>query len=247
MEIAFDGTPWRGWQWQPSAPSVQEEVQRAMRLKLHRPAMGVVGCGRTDTGVHASSYWLHFDTESPIADPGGFCGSLNQLLHPAIAVKRLVPVDAGSHARFSATGREYTYMIHGMKDPFRHGRSWLLRIPLDVEAMQQACRLLIGRQDFSCFQRTGSDVKTSVCDVRGASWQATDGGYVFTITADRYLRNMVRAIVGTCIRMGKGQWKAEDMQEILASKDRSRAGKSAPACGLYLSRIAYPFIQAEQA
>lgn len=244
MELAFDGTPWRGWQRQPAASTVQEEVEKALRTKLHAPGLSVVGCGRTDTGVHASSYWLHFDTAGPIDDLRGFTAAANQMLPPAIAAKRTIPVDAKAHARFSATEREYTYQVHRLKDPFLHDRSWLLRIPLDVGAMQQACRSLIGQQDFSCFQRTGGDAKTSLCDVREARWAATDTGYEFTITADRYLRNMVRAIVGTCIRIGRGHWDAERMAAILASCDRGQAGKSAPACGLYLSRVSYPFIPA---
>ncbi|MBS1548133.1 MAG: tRNA pseudouridine(38-40) synthase TruA [Bacteroidetes bacterium] len=247
MELCFDGTPYRGWQRQAAAPSVQEEVERALRLKLRLPDLFVVGCGRTDTGVHASSYFLHFETGHPLASPEAFSQAMNSLLPPPIAVKGTFAVEDKAHARFSATEREYTYLVHRRKDPFLHDRSYLLRPELDVEAMNSACSFLVGKQDFSCFQRTGSDNRTSICDVRQAVWTATGAGYRFTITADRYLRNMVRAIVGTCIRMGKGQWKAEDMQEILASKDRSRAGKSAPACGLYLSRIAYPFIQAEQA
>ncbi len=242
MELAYDGTPFRGWQRQLAAPSVQEEVERALRLKLRAPRMTALGCGRTDTGVHASSYFLHFDAAEPLADHEGFTNAMNALLPPAIAAKRTIPVDDKAHARFSATEREYTYLIHRKKDPFIHDRSYLLRLELDSEAMDAACQAIIGKRDFSCFQRTGSDNRTSICDVRQANWTATDVGYRFTITADRYLRNMVRAIVGTSIRIGKGQWPAAYMQEVLASQDRGKAGKSAPACGLYLSRIAYPFI-----
>ena len=246
MELCFDGTPYRGWQRQAAAPSVQEEVERALRLKLRLPELHVVGCGRTDTGVHASNYFLHFETEQPLAAPDAFTQAMNSLLPPPIAAKRTFEVEAKAHARFSATEREYTYLVHRTKDPFLHDRSYLLRPELDVEAMNAACNFLVGKQDFSCFQRTGSDNRTAICDVRQARWAATKQGYRFTITADRFLRNMVRAIVGTCIRIGKGQWRSGDMQAVLASKDRSRAGKSAPACGLYLSRIAYPFIPAAQ-
>lgn len=247
MELCFDGSPYRGWQRQLAAPTAQEEVERALRLKLHAPELFVVGCGRTDTGVHASSYFLHFDGNQAIADPEGFSKAMNSMLPAAIAVRRTIPVEEKAHARFSATEREYTYLIHRRKDPFIQGRSFLLHPALDVQAMNTACGALIGQQDFSSFQRTGSDNRTSICDVRQAEWTATEAGYRFTIRADRYLRNMVRAIVGTCIRMGKGQWAAGDMQAILEAKDRGRAGKSAPACGLYLSRIAYPFISGEQA
>lgn len=247
MELCFEGTLYRGWQRQPAAPSVQEEVERALRMKLRLPDLYVVGCGRTDTGVHASSYFLHFESEGAVAAPEAFTQAMNSLLPPPIAVKRTFAVDDKAHARFSATEREYTYLIHRRKDPFLHDRSYLLRPELNVEAMNAACSHLLGQQDFSCFQRTGSDNRTSICNVRQAQWAATGPGYRFTITADRYLRNMVRAIVGTCIRIGKGQWQPEEMLAILVSKDRARAGKSAPACGLYLSRIAYPFIAEAQA
>ena len=245
MELAYDGTPYRGWQRQLSAPTVQEEVEKALRLKMHSPKTTALGCGRTDTGVHASSYFLHFETPEELADCEGFTGSINGILPPSIAIKRTFPVDLKAHARFSATEREYTYLIHRRKDPFMHDKSYLLRIELNAQAMDTACKALIGKHDFSCFQRTGSDNKTSICDVRKATWETTAIGYRFTIVADRYLRNMVRAIVGTCIRVGKGHWSPERMAEIMASQDRGMAGKSAPACGLYLSRINYPFIQQE--
>jgi tRNA pseudouridine38-40 synthase len=244
MELCFDGTPYRGWQRQATALSAQEEVERAIRTKLRAPDLTVTGCGRTDTGVHASSFYLHFDADLPLPAPDAFTQAMNSLLPPPIAVKRTFAVDAKAHARFSATAREYTYLVHRRKDPFLHNRSYLLRPALDVAAMNAACALLIGKQDFSCFQRTGSDNRTGICDLRRAEWQETAVGYRFTVVADRYLRNMVRAMVGTCLRIGRGQWAHGTMQEILRSKDRSRAGKSAPACGLYLSRIEYPFIPA---
>jgi tRNA pseudouridine38-40 synthase len=247
MELAYDGTPYRGWQRQAGAISVQEEVEKAMRLRLHLPDLGVVGCGRTDTGVHASSYFLHFDVPTAIADTTGFTKALNGLLPPAIAAKRTFPVADDAHARFSATEREYTYLVHCWKDPFLHDRSYLLYPALDVAAMDSACRVLLGKQDFSAFQRTGSDNRTAICDVRLATWAATPTGCRFTIMADRYLRNMVRAIVGTSLRIGRGYWPADYMAEVLASRQRSKAGRSAPACGLYLSRIRYPFIPEEKA
>lgn len=242
MELAYDGTPYRGWQRQLSASTVQEEVEKALRLRLRRPNVNALGCGRTDTGVHATSYFLHFDAVDIIADGMRFTDAINGILPPSIAAKRLIPVPMDAHARFAATEREYTYLIHRRKDPFLHDRSYLLRTELDVAAMDAACQVLIGKQDFSCFQRTGSDNRTSICDVRQANWDRTEIGCRFTISADRYLRNMVRAIVGTCIRIGKGQWNAAFMHEVIASGDRSMAGKSAPACGLYLSRVEYAFI-----
>lgn len=245
MELAYDGTPFRGWQRQAAAPSVQEEVERALRRRLHAPDITALGCGRTDTGVHASSYFLHFECPAALADLQGFTHAMNGLLPPAIAALRTLAVDDKAHARFSATEREYTYLVHRQKDPFLYQRSYHLHVPLDVEAMDAACRSLLGRKDFSCFQRTGSDNRTSICDVRHTRWATTSNGYRFTITADRYLRNMVRAIVGTSIRIGRGFWPVAYMDEVLASGNRSMAGKSAPACGLYLSRVVYPFINPE--
>lgn len=248
MELAYDGTPYRGWQRQlAGTTTVQEEVERALRMRLRKPKVTALGCGRTDTGVHASSFFIHFDAADPIGNAEGFYNGINGLLPPSIAAKRLIQVADDAHARFSAREREYTYLIHRQKDPFLHDRSYLLRMELDVAAMDAACQLLVGKRDFSCFQRTGSDNSTSICDVRQANWAATDVGYRFMITADRYLRNMVRAIVGTCIRIGKGHWPVEYMTEVLASHDRGKAGKSAPACGLYLSRVEYPFIPRQEA
>lgn len=245
MELAYDGTPYRGWQRQAAAPSVQEEVERALRTRLRQPKVNAVGCGRTDTGVHASSYFLHFDAEKAIGEGARFVQGINSMLPPSIAANRLLAVEDDAHARFSAREREYTYLIHRHKDPFLHLRSHLMMIPLDVAAMHQACQRLVGKQDFSCFQRTGSDNRTTICDVRSAAWEETANGYRFTISADRYLRNMVRAIVGTSIRIGRGHWPVAYMAEVLASGRRAMAGKSAPACGLYLSRITYPFIPGE--
>lgn len=243
MELAYDGTPYRGWQRQAAAITVQEEVERALRLRLRADKVNAVGCGRTDTGVHASSYFLHFDTASPIPAGDRFVQGVNAVLPPGIAAKHLLPVADDAHARFSARERGYTYLIHRHKDPFLHDRSYLLHPALDLDEMNRACRLLRGTHDFSCFQRTGSDNRTSICTVRHAAWTPTPEGYRFNIAADRFLRNMVRAIVGTCIRIGKGQWPAAYMGEVLASGNRAMAGKSAPACGLYLSHVVYPFLQ----
>ena len=244
LEIAFNGTPYRGWQLQPDAPSVQAEVEKALRFALHQQRVVVVGCGRTDTGVHASSYWLHFD--APTTEPLGerLVSSLNALLPESIAVKRILSVADDAHARFSATERGYVYRIIRHKDPFQVDLAHELRPPLDVEAMNAACACLIGQQDFSSFQRTGSDNRTSICDVRHARWEATAEGYTFTIRADRYLRNMVRAIVGTCLLIGRGQKPPEHMKAVLDARDRSAAGRSAPARGLYLDHVVYPFIPA---
>ena len=242
MEIAFDGTPYRGWQRQLAAPTVQEEVERALRTALHLPDLFVVGCGRTDTGVHATEFFLHFTAPTDRVVDERLVYSVSSMLPESIAAKRVITVADDAHARFSATERGYGYLIHRMKDPFLSGRSHLLRPPLDVDAMNEACKVLIGKQDFSSFCKAGSDNRTTICDVRHAQWEHTASGYRFTIRADRYLRNMVRAIVGTCIRIGRGQQAASGMADVIMAKDRSAAGKSAPARGLYLEHVVYPFI-----
>ena len=242
LEIAYDGTPYRGWQIQPNAPSVQAEVERALRFALHQEKVVVVGCGRTDTGVHASKYFLHFDgpSDKPLGDR--FLHSLNGILPESIAVKRIISVSDDAHARFGAIERGYIYRIHRHKDPFLTNRSHLLKPPLLVDAMNEACACLIGKQDFTSFQRTGSDNRTAICDVRLAHWESTPIGYQFTIRADRFLRNMVRAIVGTCVNIGRGLQPPSHMQVVLDARDRSMAGRSASARGLYLADVVYPFI-----
>lgn len=242
LQLAYDGTPYRGWQRQPAAPSVQEEVEKALRIALHAPDLFVVGCGRTDTGVHALDYYLHFDAPSDQVIDERLVYSLNSILPDSIAIKRVIPVSDDAHARFSATERGYQYLILRRKDAFMADRAHVLHPALDIVVMNTACAYLIGRQDFSSFCKAGSDVKTTFCDVRLAQWEEVPNGYCFHIRADRFLRNMVRAIVGTCIRIGKGQAAPESMRSVIAAHDRSAAGKSAPARGLYLEHIIYPFI-----
>ncbi|MCB0794450.1 MAG: tRNA pseudouridine(38-40) synthase TruA [Flavobacteriales bacterium] len=244
LEISFNGTAYRGWQVQPDRPTVQAELERALRMKLRDPRLGVVGCGRTDTGVHATQFFVHFDQGSAIM-PEPLAHGLNSFLPDDIAVLRCIPVPPDAHARFSATERRYLYRIHRHKDPFLTDRSHLLRPALDINAMNSAVSCLVGVQDFSSFCKAGTDAKTMICDVREAIWRSIDNGYEFRISADRFLRNMVRAIVGTCIRIGKGQWPVERMQAILAARDRALAGKSAAARGLYLIGVDYPFVPAE--
>lgn len=242
LEIAFLGTAYRGWQLQPDRPTVQQEVERALRTVLQTPGLGVVGCGRTDTGVHASRFFLHVDVGEGVRVDERTVHSLNSVLPDDIAVFRSIPVGPQDHARFSATGRGYTYLIHRRKDPFLEGRSYRLHPALDVDAMHEACQVLVGRQDFSSFCKAGSDSRTMLCDVRSVRWEVTGDGCRFTIVADRFLRNMVRAIVGTCLRIGKGQRPVTDMAAVLLARDRGAAGRSAPARGLYLSHVSYPFI-----
>lgn len=245
LELAYNGSAYSGWQRQLTANSVQAEVERALQFALHQHKVNAIGCGRTDTGVHATKYFLHFDGPNDRVLDERFVYSLNSLLPDDIAVHRIISVPDDAHARFSATERGYCYRIHQHKDPFLVDRSHQLRPPLDVERMNEACKVLIGKQDFTSFCKAGSDVKTMICDVREATWENVPNGHLFRIKADRFLRNMVRAIVGTCIRIGKGQQPSTHMAEVLAAKDRHAAGRSAPACGLYLEHVLYPFIAAD--
>lgn len=242
LQLAYDGTPYRGWQRQPAAPSVQEEVERALRTVLHAPDLFVVGCGRTDTGVHALDYYLHFDAPSDRVIDERLVHGLNSMLPDSIAIKRVIPVSDDAHARFGCTERGYVYLILRRKDAFMADRAHVLHPALDLDAMNQACQYLLGRQDFSSFCKAGSDTRTMLCDVRLAHWETMPNGYRFRIRADRFLRNMVRAIVGTCIRIGKGQAPPESMRSVIDARDRSEAGKSASARGLYLEHVVYPFI-----
>lgn len=242
LELAYNGTAYKGWQWQPKAPSVQAELERALRFALRLEKVNAVGCGRTDTGVHASRYYAHFDVPDDQELDHRLVQRLNSMLPEDIAVHQLIPVSDDAHARFSATERGYAYRIHRTKDPFMMDRSHALKPELDLAAMNQACKVLIGRQDFSSFCKAGSDVKTMICDVREAHWTEVPNGYLFRIKADRFLRNMVRAIVGTSIRIGKGLQPVEHMAQVLEARDRHAAGRAAAACGLYLEHVSYPFI-----
>lgn len=243
LELAYNGAAYRGWQIQLAAPSVQAELERALRSILHREKVNLIGCGRTDTGVHASRYFAHFDEERELDER--FVFGLNSVLPYDIAVYRIIPVDEKAHARFSATERGYVYRIHVEKDPFLIGRSHQLRPALDIDRMNKACEVLLTTRDFTSFSRTGSDNRTMICDVREAVWQLQPNGYRFSIKADRFLRNMVRAIVGTCIKIGKGHQPVEHMADVIAAMDRHAAGRSAPASGLYLDHVLYPFLQTD--
>ncbi len=242
LELAYNGTAYKGWQWQPKAPSVQAELERSLRFLLRLEKVNAIGCGRTDTGVHASRYYVHFDVPDEREMDERTVQRLNSILPPDIAIHQLIPVADDAHARFSATERGYAYRIHRAKDPFLMDRSHPLKPELNVHAMNEACRVLIGKQDFSSFCKAGSDVKTTICDVREAHWTQIPNGYLFRIKADRFLRNMVRAIVGTSVRIGKGLQPVEHMATVLQAHDRHAAGRAAAACGLYLEHVVYPFI-----
>jgi tRNA pseudouridine38-40 synthase len=250
IELAYDGTNYHGWQRQPEDITVQQVLEAALE-RLCGNKCPVLGCGRTDSGVHASYFVAHadlpesssarFDTLEQLAF------KLNGILDGDIAIFTITEVGEKAHARFDARERSYTYWIHTDKDPFLAGRSARVFGYLDVGEMQKAADKLIFQGDFAAFCKTGSDVKTTICDVRRVdvtrvqhSWREGSSGIRIDIEADRFLRNMVRAVVGTLILVGKGKMTQEEFQAVIESCDRSNAGKSAPACGLYLARVDYP-------
>ncbi|TFF37961.1 tRNA pseudouridine(38-40) synthase TruA [Mucilaginibacter psychrotolerans] len=239
IELAYDGTKYHGWQVQQNAVSVQELLNKALSTLLRQP-IETTGCGRTDTGVHAKEYFAHFDLQSMDYRPWTMDKrSLNSLLPYDIAIKNIIPVAPEAHARFDATLRSYEYHIHFEKDPFRHGYSWLLRDRPDLDLMNQAAAIVMEYTDFSCFSKSNTQVKTNNCKIVKAVWEHTEKGIVFKISADRFLRNMVRAIVGTLIMVGRAEIPPEGIRDIIESMNRSKAGASVPACGLYLTEVKY--------
>jgi len=239
VEIAFKGTNYHGWQIQPNAITVQEEINKALKVYTQEEAVGSMGCGRTDTGVHASQFFFHFDTDVTI-DLEDFIYRLNILLPKDIAVKNILKVGEEMHTRFLATSRTYKYHVTTSKDPFSEAFQYKYYYPLDINLMNQACKLLIGKQDFSSFSKSNTDTLTNLCDLTIAEWSTDNEILTFEIKANRFLRNMVRAIVGTLLDVGRGKVTVEQFQAIIDSKNRSNAGTSAPAKGLFLVDVSYP-------
>lgn len=238
LEIAYNGEAYCGWQRQPNAMSVQQVIEEALG-KLLGEELSIVGAGRTDTGVHAKQLFAHFDTEMAI-DTNHLVYRLNSFLPKDIAIRSLFPVTAEAHARFDAISREYEYHIVFEKDPFQSGLAYLLHRKPDIAIMNEGAGVLFNYEDFKCFSRSKTDVKTYHCKIQKAHWKETESGMVFTIQADRFLRNMVRAIVGTLLDVGYGKTSIEEIHTIIKSRDRGRAGASAPAHGLFLTKVDYP-------
>lgn len=240
IRLAYNGSNYNGWQVQDNAPTVQAELNKALSTFL-RQTIETLGCGRTDTGVHAKDFYAHFDFEAEIEDLTFLTYKLNRLTPPDIAIKEIFKVDNQTHARFSALEREYQYYITTQKDAFTNGLAWYYTFgQLDVELMNQAAALLIGEHDFKAFCKAGSDVSTTMCTITYAHWAILpEGKLVFTIRANRFLRNMVRAIVGTLVDVGAVKLTIAEFKSIIESQNRSEAGQSAPAEGLYLTNISY--------
>lgn len=248
IQLSYDGTGYHGWQVQPNGVSVQEVLQKALSTLLRQPTE-VTGAGRTDAGVHASMMVAHFDW--PAAHEGEGCEEmpldctqltykLNRLLPPDVAVQAVRPVGPEMHARFSATRRTYRYYIHTHKNPFLRGYSWQVNVPLDFALMNEAAQVLLEYSDFTSFSKTGTDVKTNICQLTEARWeQLKPGEWRFTVSANRFLRNMVRAIVGTLVEVGRHRMTISQMRHAIEAKDRQRAGESVPGHALYLTNIEY--------
>ncbi len=243
IDLAYRGAAYHGWQVQPGQTTVQQVIEDALGRLLGAP-VPVTGAGRTDAGVNARRMVAHadfpdgFDPASPV-----FLRSFNALCGRDIAIRGIYPVAADAHARFDATSRTYRYFVHTAKDPFAGELSWQAPPALDFEAMNRAAALLIGRRDFTSFSKLHTDVKTNICDLRAAAWHQTDASHrYFEITADRFLRNMVRAVVGTLVDVGRRKLAEADIAAILAARDRCAAGTSMPAGPLFLWSVTYPYI-----
>ena len=239
IQLSYKGTNYHGWQIQPNAISVQQIIENALTTVL-RESIAVVGAGRTDTGVHASFFILHFDVSKSVAKTEKLVYKLNSFLPNDIAIQKIWPVENDLHARFSAVSRTYKYYISTQKNPFRTEISLTYILPLDIDKMNQAARILYEYEDFTSFCRLHTDVKTNNCKIILAGWEVKNTQLIFTIKADRFLRNMVRAIVGTLLEVGKGKITIDDFRKIIELKDRGAAGASAPAKGLFLVDIEYP-------
>jgi tRNA pseudouridine38-40 synthase len=238
--ISYKGTSYHGWQIQPNSVTVQEILDDALSVILNEK-ISTTGAGRTDAGVHAAVFCAHFDSyTADLFSLKNFIFRLNQFLPADISVNSIRKVIPDANARYSAVSRTYKYYISRKKDPFFDSSSWYLYGDIDIEAMNESCRLLYYYSDFTSFSRLHSGTKSNICKIYNAIWEESDGRLVFTIKADRFLRNMVRAIVGTMIEIGFGKMGPEGFEEIIQAKDRCRAGKSAPAKGLFLADIEYP-------
>ena len=238
IEFSYNGKAYCGWQKQPDVMTVQEVLEDAMSTVL-QTKIEVMGAGRTDTGVHAKQMYAHFDMENAITD-SQIVYKFNQLLPKDIAVIGLHRVKNDSHARFDALSRTYEYIISEKKNPFNTESAHFLKNPMDIDKMNEASQLLFNYKNFKAFSKVHTDVKTYNCKMMVAEWERREDTLVFTIKADRFLRNMVRAIVGTIIDIGSGKFKVEEIKTIIESQDRGNAGTSVPAKGLYLMNIEYP-------
>lgn len=238
VSLSYKGTDFHGWQIQPNAITVQQKIQEGLYVLL-REQVHIYGAGRTDTGVHAKQMYAHFDSEASF-ELDELCYRLNSILPDTILIKSIFCVPANAHARFDALCRRYEYWICSFKNPFLKESAWLLFNELNYDLMNEAAALLLDVSDFTSFSKLNTDVNNNICILNKALWEKKDDTWIFTIESNRFLRNMVRAIVGTLVNVGKGNISLEEFKAIVVKKDRSHAGISAPAQGLYLVNIEYP-------
>lgn len=241
IHLAYNGANYNGWQTQPALPTVQETLEKALSTLLRQP-IAVVGCGRTDTGVHASDFYAHFE----LRDPKDFMNlknlvfKLNNFLPPDIAIFDIFPVADNAHARFDATARTYQYHVSDCRLPFRPGQYCRIYYKPDLDKMNEAARVLMEYDDFTSFAKLHTQVKTNICHLTEAHWDEVGVEWVFTIKSNRFLRNMVRSVTGTLLDVGRGKLSIEGLREIIEKKNRCAAGVSMPACGLFLTKVDYP-------
>lgn len=240
IQFTYNGTKYHGWQIQPQAISVQEVLTKAVNI-LFREDIELVAAGRTDAGVHAKIMYAHFDTDT-IFEKDIMVQKLNSFLPEDITIYNFFEVALDAHARFDAISRSYEYHINTFKNSFLTNLSYYQFKKLDIDKMNEAAKILLQYEDFECFSKTHTDVFTFNCNITSAYWEENGTNLIFHITANRFLRNMVRAIVGTMLNVGLGKIAVNDVHEIIKSKKRSNAGFSVPAHGLYLTNVTYPYI-----
>lgn len=247
LEIAYKGTHYSGWQVQPNGVSVQQKIDEALQTIL-RQDIHCIGCGRTDAGVHAEQFYLHFETDKTVEGdeleiPGNFVLRMNTFLPADIAVKRIIPVHEKAHARFDATMRAYEYRISFEKNVFRNGLLYHRHFrDLDMEIMKEACEIIKKYDDFPSFCKSKQGSKTTIVHIKELYWKEENGLWILYISADRFLRGMVRLIVGVMIQLGKHRMSLEDLEKGLTNKERFKFALSAPAEGLYLTKVRYSYI-----
>lgn len=241
FQCTYDGTDYSGWQKQLNVETIQGVIENKLSMLFGNQVIDVVGCGRTDAGVHAKQAYFHVDLE-PLFSNEQLKYKLNNMLPFAIAINEIIEVDPEAHARFDATKRTYHYFLHQKKLPFHNNDSWYYPRKISVEKMNEATQYLLGRQDFTSFSKLHTDVNNNFCEVYHAEWTVVEDQLRFEISANRFLRNMVRAIVGTLLEVGKGNIPPQEVKIIIAKEDRGEAGCSVPAKGLFLQSIEYPYI-----
>ena len=239
IHLSYDGSRYHGWQIQPNGISIEGEIERCLSTLLGVP-VDIVGAGRTDAGVHARHMVAHFDVEEPVADTSQLTYKLNRMLPPDIRIEKTESVPDDMHARFSAKWRTYHYYLSLKPTPFNRHYTWLCHYDLDFPLMNEAARMLMEYKDFACFCKSHTDVKTTLCDVVEAEWVKTDDSeWFFVIKANRFLRNMVRAVVGTLVEVGRHRMTLEQFRSVIEGKSRCQAGESMPANALFLEKIEY--------